>query len=266
MKAEPLADPRRIEVVVADNPSPLTFSGTKTYIVGGDPCCIVDPGPDLGTHLDAVEVAIGAAEVAAVCLTHWHPDHAAGAAELVARLGAPLAATAATTQLAELGVAEIELEEGSEIEFDGGALRVTATPGHSADHICFLWSEHGALFSGDTILGEGTSMIAPPDGEMAAYMETLERLSRLELRVIHPGHGPRIDDPSGVIGEYIAHRREREEQVLAALRTGVRTPAAIRELVYPDLDPGLAWAAEGSVSAHLEKLISEGRMPPAEGA
>ena len=259
-----MADVRVVEVV-APNPGPLTLDGTRTYVIGDDACAVIDPGPALAGHLDSVEVSVGGRRVAAVCLTHWHPDHAGGGSELRARLGAPLAATAQTAELADLEPPEIELRDGTEIELGGGRLRSIAAPGHSPDHVCFFWPDAGALFSGDAILGEGTSMIAPPEGDMAAYMRTLERLARLELAVIYPGHGPRIERAREKIEEYISHRRERESQVLQALRGGAVTPESIRAEVYPDLEPGLEWAAEGSVRAHLRKLTDEGRVAEIDG-
>ncbi len=255
-----------VRAVVAANPGPLTLDGTRTYVVGGDPCLVIDPGPMLGFHLDAVEIEIGESEVAAVCLTHWHPDHAEGAAELVVRLGAQLAATAESAERAALDEPGLELGEGVEIEFDGGRLRTVLTPGHCPDHACFYWPETGALFTGDTILGEGTSMIAPPEGDMAAYLASLERLRGLESEVIYPGHGPVIHETERVIEEYIAHRMEREQQVIEALAAGALKPAEIRAAVYEDLDPLLHGAAEGSVLAHLNKLVAESRVAERDGS
>jgi glyoxylase-like metal-dependent hydrolase (beta-lactamase superfamily II) len=263
MSATAMAEPTArgwVKSVVAGNPAPLTLDGTRTYILGGDPCLVVDPGPGLADHLDAVEVALGVGEVAAICITHYHPDHAAGAAELVLRLGAPLAATRESAELAALEPPEIPLVAGAAVEFGGGKLEVIAAPGHCPDHICFFWPEARALFAGDVILGEGTSMIAPPEGDMAAYLATLERLARLDLAVIYPGHGPEIREPAAKIAEYTNHRRERESQVLAALAAGASTAPEIRGRVYRDLDPRLFPAAEGSVLAHLAKLLNEGRV------
>jgi glyoxylase-like metal-dependent hydrolase (beta-lactamase superfamily II) len=255
-----MADPRWVRTVVAQNAGPLTLDGTRTYVLGQEPCLVIDPGPDLADHLDAVEVALGAFETAAVCVTHYHPDHAAGSAELALRLAAPLAATPDSAALAALESPQIPLSDGAIVSFGGGRLQVVSAPGHCPDHVCFYWPEEKALFAGDTILGEGTSMIAPPEGDMAAYMSTLERLSRLDLEVIYPGHGAAIDDPSAVLQEYIAHRLQREAQVIDALRAGASTPAEIRARVYEDLDPRLFGAAEGSVLAHLAKLVKEGTV------
>jgi glyoxylase-like metal-dependent hydrolase (beta-lactamase superfamily II) len=255
-----MAEGRRwLKTVVAANPGPLTLDGTRSFVLGIDPCVVIDPGPALADHLDAIEVNLGDLEVAAICITHYHPDHAAGAAELALRLAAPLAATPESAQLAELEPPEIPLSPGSTVGFGGGRLEVVATPGHCADHVCYYWPEAKALFAGDVILGEGTSMIAPPEGDMAAYMKTLDRLVGLDLDVIYPGHGPPIDQPAEKLEEYVQHRLERERQVLGALAAGAATPPEIRAMVYEELDPRLYWAAEGSVLAHLQKLVDEGR-------
>ncbi len=250
----------RVRTVVADNPGPLTLDGSRTYVLGGDPCAVIDPGPMLADHLDAIEVVVGTANVAAICITHYHPDHAEGAAELTLRLAAPLAANLESAARAALDPPEIALADGASLEFDGGRLEVVAAPGHCADHVCYHWPEAQALFSGDVILGEGTSMIAPPEGDMAAYLATLGRLAELDLAVIYPGHGPQIDDPAEKIDQYIHHRLQREAQILEALAAGAATPPEIRALVYRDLDPALHRAAEGSVLAHLAKLCGEGRV------
>jgi glyoxylase-like metal-dependent hydrolase (beta-lactamase superfamily II) len=254
-----------VKTVVAANPGPLTLDGTRTYVLGPEPCVVIDPGPALADHLDAVEVALGDLQVAAICITHYHHDHASGAAELSLRLAAPVAARPVSAQLAGLEPPDIPLLDGSAIEVGGGRLDVLAAPGHCSDHVCFYWPEARALFAGDVFLGEGTSLIAPPEGDMAAYMTTLARLAELDLQTIYPGHGPQVDDPAAKLAEYIEHRREREAQVLDALAAGAGTPPEIRARVYADLDPRLHGAAEGSVAAHLEKLVEEGKARLADG-
>jgi glyoxylase-like metal-dependent hydrolase (beta-lactamase superfamily II) len=249
-----------VKTVVAGNPGPLTLDGTRTYVLGPEPCLVIDPGPDLADHLDVVEVALGATDVAAICVTHYHADHAAGAAELALRLAAPLAATRETAEIAALEPPQIPLAPGSSIAFGGGRLEVVPAAGHCPDHVCYYWPESRALFTGDTILGEGTSMIAPPEGDMSAYMSTLERLAQLDAAVIYPGHGPPVEEAAEKLRQYIEHRLQREAQVLDALAAGVNTPSLIRDRVYPDLNPRLLAAAEGSVLAHLAKLASEGRV------
>jgi glyoxylase-like metal-dependent hydrolase (beta-lactamase superfamily II) len=247
-----------VKTVVAANPGPLTLDGTRTYILGPAPCVVIDPGPDLADHLDAVEVTLGTLDVQALCVTHYHADHAAGAADLILRLAAPLAATPESAERAALDPPDLPLVPGSTLSFGGGHLEIVPAPGHCADHVCFHWPQARALFAGDVVLGEGTSMIAPPEGDMAAYMSTLERLAGLDLSIIYPGHGPEITEPAERLDEYIAHRLKREQQVLDALTAGADTPAEIRTLVYGDLDPRLFGAAEGSVLAHLAKLADDG--------
>jgi glyoxylase-like metal-dependent hydrolase (beta-lactamase superfamily II) len=249
-----------VETVVAENPSPLTLEGTRTYVVGPSPCLVIDPGPDLADHLDNVEIAIGSADVAAICVTHHHADHAAGAAELRLRLAAPLAANPRSAELAGLDPPELPLSAGSTVPFGGGCVEAVPAPGHCADHVGYYWPQATTLFSGDMVLGEGTSVIAPPEGDMTAYIASLRRLARFDLTLIYPGHGPRIDDPARLIDQYIRHRLDREAQILAALAAGADTPAQIRARVYGELDPRLHRAAEGSVAAHLAKLVSEGRV------
>ncbi len=249
-----------VRTVIADNPGPLTLDGSRTYILGPEPCLIVDPGPALGAHLDAIEVALGTMDVAAICITHHHADHAAGAAELRLRIGAPLAATPESARRAELDQPELVLEGGASVAFGGGGIETVPAPGHCPDHVCFHWPQGRALFTGDVVLGEGTSMIAPPEGDMAAYLSTLRRLAELDLDVIYPGHGPVVEEPAARLKEYLDHRLEREAQVVEALSAGASNPAEIRERVYTDVDPRLRAAAEGSVRAHLEKLIADGRV------
>jgi glyoxylase-like metal-dependent hydrolase (beta-lactamase superfamily II) len=255
-----MAEPRRwVKTLVAANPGPLTLDGSRTYVLGAEPCLVVDPGPALADHLDAIEVCLGDLPVAAICITHYHADHAAAAAELALRVGAPLAARPRSAELAALDEPEIPLTPSSSVAFGGGRLEVVAAPGHCDDHVCFHWPEARALFAGDVILGEGTSMIAPPEGDMAAYLATLDRLAALHLDVIYPGHGPPIEQPADKLREYTQHRLEREGQVLEALAAGAATPPEIRARVYPDLEVGLHRAAEGSVQAHLDKLVAESR-------
>jgi glyoxylase-like metal-dependent hydrolase (beta-lactamase superfamily II) len=227
---------------------------------------VIDPGPALGDHLDTIEVMLGNAEVAAVCITHYHADHADGAAELTLRLAAPLAAVPESAELAALDPPDIPLSAGSMVDFGGGLLEAVPAPGHCADHICLHWPNARALFAGDVILGEGTSMIAPPEGDMKEYMATLERLARLDLDTIYPGHGSPIEEPADKLDEYIQHRLERERQVLDALAAGAATPPEIRAKVYEDLDPQLLSAAEGSVLAHLAKLVEDGRVKQVGGS
>ncbi|MBI4514152.1 MAG: MBL fold metallo-hydrolase [Gemmatimonadetes bacterium] len=250
-----------LNVVRAPNPGPLTLDGTCTYVVGGREVIVIDPGPADPAHLEAILRAIPSkVRVVGVAITHAHADHAEAAAPLAERLNVDVFASRDAGE--KLGLGRVRtLEEGSTIEFDDGdALITLSTPGHSADHLCFLWREAEALFCGDLILGAGSAMIAPPDGEMAAYLDTLRRLRSLDLLVLYPGHGPPVEDPAAKIDEYVAHRLEREAQILDALRAGAVTIPEIRERVYGPLERALAYGAEANIEAHLTKLLAEGRV------
>jgi glyoxylase-like metal-dependent hydrolase (beta-lactamase superfamily II) len=246
--------------VLAPNPSPMTLEGTNTYLLGAPGCgevVVVDPGPDLLDHRAAVEQALRErdAEVAAVVLTHHHADHAE-AAGWAAAWGADLLAFSP-------GLIRVEaapLRDGDVLRRAGVRLEVLHTPGHASDHLCVRVECTGAVLTGDHILGRGSSVVAWPDGDMAAYVASLHRLATIDAAVLYPGHGPELADAAGVIDDYIAHRREREAQVVAALEAGDRTPAEVVLRVYADVDPVLHPAAERSVRAHLDKLVAEGRV------
>lgn len=247
--------------VLAPNPSPTTLEGTNTYLVGspgsGELVC-VDPGPDLAEHRDAVERAAGArdAAIVAVVLTHHHGDHAE-AAGWADRWGAAL--LAGDPALITAAPAE-PLGDGQRVDRAGAQLEAVATPGHASDHLCLRVRESGAVLSGDHVLGRGTTVVAWPDGDMAAYRASLERLARIDAPVLYPGHGPVVDRPREVVAQYLAHRRERESQVLEALRAGVTTPSGIVARLYTEVDPRLHPLAERSVRAHLAQLEAEGRV------
>jgi glyoxylase-like metal-dependent hydrolase (beta-lactamase superfamily II) len=199
--------------------------------------------------------------VEGILLTHGHPDHAPGAAILKGLVQAPVWAHERMPE-AQRAAAGVDRNYQQEERFGTGVdeLRVIPSPGHSPDHVALWMPGPRILFSGDTILGEGTTLIAPPEGNMAQYMETLSRLRELDSLLIAPGHGPVVRDPAGKIDAYIAHRRRREAEIVAALRSG---PASIRDLVsriYTDVDPGLHDLAAASVNAQLEKLEHEGRV------
>ncbi|MBV9382448.1 MAG: MBL fold metallo-hydrolase [Streptosporangiaceae bacterium] len=247
----------RARCVLAPNPSPLTLDGTNTWIIadrGSPTVVIVDPGPDDEGHLRRVLAlaAAGDRRVELIVLTHGHLDHSAGAARLAAMSGAPVAALDPARRLGAEGLAH-----GDVLAAGGCELRVVATPGHSADSVSLLLAGDGALLTGDTVLGRGTTVIAP-DGALGDYLRTLGELRELAdaagLRVLLPGHGPVLPDPAGVLDYYIAHRRERLDQVRAALAAGARTPAEIAAIVYNDVDPAVLSAAEWSIRAQLEYL------------
>lgn len=249
---------RRARCVLANNPSPTTLDGTNTWVVaepGGAAAVVVDPGPDDEHHLRRVLDAAragGARRVAQIVLTHGHPDHSAGAARFAAMSGAPVGALDPALRLGSEG-----FSDGDVITAAGCELRVVATPGHSGDSLSLLLEADGALLTGDTVLGRGTTVIAP-DGSLGDYLRTLDELRSLAgtagLSVLLPGHGPLLDDPAGVLDYYIAHRKERLDQIRAALAAGARTPAEIVDIVYADADPAVRGAAEWSVRAQLDYL------------
>jgi glyoxylase-like metal-dependent hydrolase (beta-lactamase superfamily II) len=254
---------QRVTRVLAPNPSPLTLEGTNTF-VAADPAAatavVIDPGPAGDDHAVRVVRACGGRRVELVLLTHTHPDHAAGARDFADRVGAPLAALApgwAGPGAPDLG--------GTPLAVAGLELQPLPTPGHAADHCCFLLPAERAAFTGDHVLGRGTTVVEWPGGDMAAYLRSLELLLDRDLQRLYPGHGPVVDDPRARVEGYLAHRREREAQVLAALDAGDRTPAEVVARVYADVDPVLHPAAELSVRAHLAKLVDEGRVRATDG-
>ncbi len=241
----------RVVRVLAPNPGLRELDGTNTWVVGDPPAVVIDPGPDLPEHLREVERTAG--RVGAIALTHDHPDHAPGAARLASRTGARVLAARPA--------------EGWEWTRDGDriapgrvTLEVLATPGHSPDHLAFFERSTGALFTGDAVLGRGTSVIDPPEGDLVAYLRSLRRMLDLRPRTIYPGHGPVALDATGKLQEYLDHRAMREEQVLSTLAAGPRTPAELVAEIYEGYPPDVFELAERSVLAHLLKLESEGRV------
>ncbi len=241
-------------VLRAPNPSPLTLDGTRTYLVGTRRVAVLDPGPLLPAHLDAVAAAVGAhagARAVAILVTHDHPDHAPAAAPLAERLGAPVRSLAGGT-----------LRPGVAVETDAGALVAIATPGHAPDHVAFHWPEADAVFCGDLMLGgEASTLVAPPDGDLTEYLASLERLRALAPKVIYPTHGEPFTDPAAAIAAYLRHREERLAQVLAALAPGEATDNTVVMRVYgAALDPRLRAAATGATRAYLAHLQRLGRV------
>lgn len=244
-----------VRVVTAPNPSPMTLEGTNTYIVGERAPVVIDPGPIVGDHLDIVLAEAGSPSL--VLLTHHHVDHAQGAERFAVAAAAPLAA------FGRPGNGSIA--DGARIDAGEGTLVAMHTPGHAADHMCFLLEEEAAVFTGDHVLGFGTSVIAFPDGDMAKYMESLERLHDAAPRRLYPGHGPVVEDPIAVLDYYLRHRREREAEVLAAIEDGDDSITAMVRRIYAAYDPALYGAAALSVRAHLEKLRLEGVVEERDG-
>ena len=240
--------------VLAPNPGVMTGPGTNTYLVGIDEVAVIDPGIEDDAHLDAV-VGCGGDRIRWIFCTHTHPDHSPGAAALKQRTGAEVLAFEARDGL-EVDTA---IEDGYQIEATEFRLSAVHTPGHASNHLCYLLEEERLLFSGDHIMQGSTVVIAPPDGDMALYLQSLERVRSLRLRSIAPGHGYLIDDPNAVIDEYLSHRLERERQVLDAVAAGDGTTAEIVARLYPGLVDELVIRARQTVHAHLRKLGADGR-------
>ena len=253
--AEPL-----VEAILAPNPTVFTGKGTNTYVVGSGDVVVLDPGPALDSHLDRVRAAAKArGDITAVHLTHHHADHAEAARSFADSVAAPLC----TMPHPEGPVPSRSLGEGDTVTFGGGALVAWHTPGHCRDHLCFATDDGGTVFGGDLVATEGFIIVDPPDGDMAQYMESLERVRRHFAargggRLL-PGHGAPIDDPVGHLDRYIAHRRERESRVLDAIRQlGAPTAAEILPVAYADTPEQMYPLASRSLAAHLDKLVLEG--------
>jgi glyoxylase-like metal-dependent hydrolase (beta-lactamase superfamily II) len=247
-------------LILAPNPSIYTGQGTNTYLVGdGTALLCIDPGPEDAAHLEAVLTAAAArgGRIDRILLSHSHPDHRPLARELAARTGATVHAR--EPERGDDGA--MPLADGERVRAGEMALEVIATPGHAADHLCFFEPDTGVLYSGDHILGGMTSVVSPPDGDMTAYMASLERVRALRPRVIHPGHGPRVDDAMALIDEYLTHRRAREAEVERAVRErgGLVAPLEVVPEIYAAYPVALHPAASRSVEAHLDKLAAEGR-------
>lgn len=243
--------------IVAPNPGMMTGPGTNTYLVGIDEIVVVDPGPEDASHLEAI-VGCGGDRIRWIVATHTHPDHSPGIAALAQRTGAEVRAYDARDGLD----IDAPMAEGDSIEATEFRLTALHTPGHASNHLCFLLEEERLLFSGDHIMEGSTVVIAPPDGDMAAYLGSLERLKGLRprLRAIAPGHGHLITEPDAKVEEYISHRLAREQQVADELAAaGTTTIDALVESIYVDVAQELHPVARKSVWAHLRKLADEGR-------
>jgi glyoxylase-like metal-dependent hydrolase (beta-lactamase superfamily II) len=254
----------RVRRVLAPNPSPFTYTGTQTYIVGEGDVAVIDPGPDLPEHVDALAAALSGERVAAILCTHTHRDHSPASRPLQARTGAPIVGCAPLS-LDDDGPRADEsfdtgyrpdriLADGERLGGDGWTLQAVATPGHTSNHLCLAFDEERALFTGDHVMGWSTTVVAPPDGDMADYMASLERLLAREDLVYYPAHGPAVEDPHGHVRRLIEHRRMRERQILGHVERGEGRIEAMVARMYSDIDPRLFPAAGRSVLAHLVDL------------
>lgn len=253
--------PKHIRHFTANNPGYMTLQGTNQYVVGQDGVLVIDVALSADSNLDGIieEVeAIGGKKIDQILLTHIHSDHCAGALALKKRSGAKIGIH--RSRAGYLGGEDFQYADGDRISFGAGELLVLHTPGHESGHCCFYDSTDQVLFSGDHILGYGTSVIRPPDGDMTEYLRSLERLLEFNISLILPGHGPAVGKPEAKIKEYIEHRLQRERQVVDALRKGRETIGTVTEMIYVDVRGPLKNVAEFSVQAHLIKLMREGKV------
>lgn len=286
--------------VVAENPNPFTFTGTGVYIIGRGNVAVIDPGPDLDTHLDAVEAALGPDErISHLLITHTHTDHTAGVASLQSRTDAPTHGfgphgpipeadavdrisfdeyfTEQEAERFERAWAEIPdelkregpdpdflpdvaVDDGSVITGSGWTIDVVHTPGHTSNHVCYALREESLLFTGDHVMGWATSVISPPDGDLFDYMASLDKLLARDDVRYWPTHGPAIDNPAAYVRSFIGHRRGRERQIVGQLADGPRTIKDLVPGMYHDVDKRLWRAAANSVFSHLLALQRAGRV------
>jgi glyoxylase-like metal-dependent hydrolase (beta-lactamase superfamily II) len=250
--------------VLADNPSPFTNSGTQTHLVGTAGLAVIDPGPDDPAHLDALLRAIDGRPVSAIVITHNHRDHSPASRALKVATGAPIVGCAPLA-MADFGpradaafdfeyAPDRVLAEGDSVNGEGWTLAAIATPGHTSNHLCFALPETKALFSGDHVMGWSTTIVSPPDGDMAAYMASLGKLMTRDDRIYYPAHGDPVERPQRLVRGMMGHRKQREGQILRLLRHGPLPIPAMVEQMYVGIDPRLFPAAERSVLAHLIDL------------
>ena len=254
----PVVLSKRVRRITCPNPGVMTGPGTNTYLVGHDEIAVIDPGPDQPEHLDAIVAAVGD-RVRWIVVTHTHPDHSPGAEPLRQRLRPDVLVLGYEPR--EGFDPDATIGDGHVIDADEFTLRAVHTPGHAGNHLCYLLEEERLLFSGDHIMNGSTVVITPPDGNMATYVASLDLVRSLGLSAIAPGHGGLIDDPVGKVDEYLAHRRQREEKVAAALAAAAG-PVTVDELLptaYDDVDESRHKIAAFSLWAHLQKLVAEGR-------
>jgi glyoxylase-like metal-dependent hydrolase (beta-lactamase superfamily II) len=254
--------------VLAHNPSAFTYYGTQTYLAGSDEVAVIDPGPDDPSHIDAIIEAIGGRKIAAIMCTHTHRDHSPAAAPLAKRTGAPIVGCAplALETVGPRADASFDgdyspdrvLRDGESISIDSSELTAVATPGHTSNHLCFAWGD--ALFTGDHVMGWSTTVVVPPDGDMAAYMTSLDQLRHRDDRIYFPAHGPPVTNPKQYVRHLVGHRMQRERQILKLVSERAREIPDIVANAYPGLDPRLIAAAGGSVFAHLLDLERRGMV------
>lgn len=254
--------------LLAPNPSPFTYTGTQTYIVGSGDVAVIDPGPDLAEHVERLLEVLAGERVTAILCTHTHRDHSPASRPLKAATGAPIVGCAPLALDDEGPRADAAfdfdyapdrvLADGEAVLGPGWTLEAVATPGHTSNHLCFALPEEGALFTGDHVMGWSTTVVSPPDGDMAAYMASLARLQQRSDTVYYPAHGPAIEKPAKLVRGLIGHRRQREGQILRHLEAGRGHVTEMVERMYKGIDPRLHPAAGRSVLAHLIELEGRG--------
>jgi glyoxylase-like metal-dependent hydrolase (beta-lactamase superfamily II) len=266
----------RVRRVIANNPGPFTFAGTGTYLVGrpgASDLAIIDPGPDDPAHLESVRRAVGAGRVTRILVTHAHRDHSAGARRFAEAFRAPVSGAGPAPSTAEASPEsaveegldrafspDAKIADGDVFEGEGWTLRAAATPGHLADHVCFALDEDGALFTGDHVMGWSTTVIAPPDGRMGDYFDSLEKLLARDDRIYFPTHGAPIERPASFVRAIRAHRRMRDGQILDHLLKGRLRIAEMLPAMYAGLDRRLYGAASLNILAHLIRLVDIGAV------
>lgn len=259
--------------LVANNPSPFTYKGSNTYIVGsGDNLAVIDPGPADPAHTEAIMRTVGKRRVSHIVITHTHRDHTDGLPALLAATGAKTAgfgrrvANRGTKGTSPSGsefvdqdfIPDVPLADGEALAGPDWSLTALHTPGHAPDHLCFALGDTGILFSGDHVMGWNTSVVAPPEGNMGDYIRALDKLTPRRDRLYFPGHGGQVEDPQRLVKAFLLHRRMREQAVLECIRQGTDTVRAIVPVIYKGLDPKLVNAASLSVLAHVEHLAERG--------
>jgi glyoxylase-like metal-dependent hydrolase (beta-lactamase superfamily II) len=268
----------RVRRLIAPNRGPFTFTGTCTYIVGEGRIAVIDPGPADESHIAALLAATQRETIEAILVTHTHRDHSPGARLLQARIHAPIIGCAphVTIENAPSGrldashdldhVPDEIMHDGALYSGDGFTLEAVTTPGHASNHLAFSLAQEDALFSGDHVMGWSTTIVAPPDGNMAAYMDSLEKLRARGETIFYPGHGTPVADPQRYMKHLVAHRKQRESAILQRIEAGDRHIAKIVAHIYEGLDAKLQGAAALSVLAHLEDLVTRGLVVSDVGA
>jgi glyoxylase-like metal-dependent hydrolase (beta-lactamase superfamily II) len=254
--------------VLAGNPSPFTYTGTQTYIVGRGEVAVIDPGPDLNAHVEALLAALGGERVTAILCTHTHRDHSPASRSLARATGAPIVGCGPLAIEDDGPRADASFDfdyrpdrvlgDGEAVNGEGWTLRAVATPGHTSNHLCFALEGEGVLFTGDHVMGWSTTVVSPPDGDMTLYMQSLEKLLGREDLVYLPAHGPAVEKPKAHVRALMTHRRMREKQILAQLEGGEGRIPLMVEAMYREIDPRLHPAAGRSVLAHLIDMERRG--------